>query len=83
VIIGRTWLDADQARAGDALGLLVETRKGSGLAQKELAGRMRRGDGRPVAPRYLNRFTPLQLVKFCHTSTQSERRRMLLLRLPT
>jgi hypothetical protein len=54
VIIGRTWLDADQARAGDALGLLVETRKGSGLAQKELAGRLRRGDGRPVAPRYLN-----------------------------
>ena len=34
--------------------VLVETRKGAGLTQKELAARLRRGDGRLVAPSYLN-----------------------------
>ena len=34
--------------------VLVETRKRAGLTQKELAGCLRRGDGRPVAPSYLN-----------------------------
>ena len=45
--------------------VLVETRKRAGLTQKELAGLLRRGDGRLVAPSYLNAVntTNLELLR--------------------
>jgi transcriptional regulator with XRE-family HTH domain len=58
--------------------VLVETRKRAGLTQKELAGRLRRGDGRLVAPSHLNAVkknaTPEPAMARCRAAAELQPR---------